>query len=586
MSGRVELGGDGEIAVTFAFDFATKEFVKALPGARFDWVSKSWRFEQSRAAAVVAALEPRGFAIAGAIRALSGDGAPSPHALAPVATPLDPNSVAAQSTQPESRGLTVRALNDRVAQVLVGAFTQPVWVWGEMGGFDRNAHRAYVWFDLLERDVQGGAAATLNCYVNAAVRGRLELALRNYNLTLTDGLRVLLRGRPELNAKTGRFQFVVDDIDAAFSVGDLIARREQILRVLREEAIAERNRDIALPVLPLRVALLTSANSDAYHDVVSVLRASGYAFDVAVFDVRVQGEDLERTVLAALAKVARAASRFDVCVVTRGGGSRVDLGWFDNLAVARAVALLPVKVVAAIGHQQDRSVLDDIALSRRTPTDAARMLVEHVQDAESNVEWLVERVQRVAAERTRQANEHLRRMGGELKAASVERMAAERARVDSVFPERLRGRADARVRVEQQRAARATARLSPSHLVRLVRVEQSRVERARVEMGRVANRRMQRAVDRLDRAEQSVHRTAPARVADAQRTLDELSMRTRLLDPARVLERGFAVLRTADGRFVTRAAQLAADQGVVARMADGTAEMVVTRVLPTEEHGD
>ena len=133
--------------------------------------------------------------------------------------------------------------------------------------------------------------------------------------------------------------------------------------------------------MPLRIGLVTSAASVAYHDFLDELDASGFAFRVGVCDVRVQGANAPHRVVWALRRLARISSALDAVVLVRGGGSRADLAPFDSDDVARAIAAMPLPVLTGIGHEIDRSVADEVAhTASKTPTASAQVLVERVME--------------------------------------------------------------------------------------------------------------------------------------------------------------------------------------------------------------
>ena len=138
------------------------------------------------------------------------------------------------------------------------------------------------------------------------------------------------------------------------------------------------NGALPMPLVPLRVGLVTSAGSAAYHDFVQELKASGLRFAVDVVDVRVQGAAASRRIVYGLRQLA--GRDLDVVVLARGGGSRADLAPFDTDTVARVIAAMPMPVVTGVGHEVDRSVADEVAhTSCKTPTACAQLLVERVR---------------------------------------------------------------------------------------------------------------------------------------------------------------------------------------------------------------
>src|SRR5262249_11965720 len=183
----------------------------------------------------------------------------------------------------------------------------------------------------------------------------------------------------EVYAPQGRVQLKMTAIDPVFTVGGIAVARERVVRGLAADGVLDRNACTAMPLVPLRVGLVTSVGSAAFHDFVHELGASGLAFRVAVVDVRVQGDNASRRIVYGLRQMA--VRELDVVVLVRGGGSRADLAPFDSDAVARAIVAMAVPVICGVGHETDRSVADQVAhTSCKTPTACAQLLVAQVRE--------------------------------------------------------------------------------------------------------------------------------------------------------------------------------------------------------------
>jgi exodeoxyribonuclease VII large subunit len=437
---------------------------------------------------------------------------------------------------------TVRELADAIKQVLQRGFRDGVWVRGEIEGLQqRNGH---TYFTLAERGDEGSAAVPVALFANIAYRLRGMLA--RHRLTLRDGLAVRIHGQVDFYAASGRLSLLMDGLDPTFTLGQLAADRDQLLRRLVAEGLLDRNRRRQLPVAPLRVGLVTSRNSAAWHDVLTELQRSGYAFRIVHADVRVQGQGAEAQVAAAIAAVA--ARQVDVVLVVRGGGARSDLATFDDERVARAIAACTVPVLTGLGHEIDRSVADEVAhTALKTPTACAAYVVALVQQAD-------QRAERAWAAIAAHSRDRLAR--GEERVADAARRAAARTRhAADVAHERLL--ADA------ARARRAASG-------RLVD-EQRRVERAGVRLASSGRRHVAVAARDVDRARSRLVRAAPRTANDGVRRLDALDARVHALDPARTLARGWSITRRADGSLVRAAAELAAGDQLVTTFAHGQA---------------
>ena len=510
MSREVIHDGAGALHVRFPFDRRLVDLVKSLPRRRWQAVEKVWWIPDDDVVVLVELLLPEGFAFDEAVRRLyeeRGGGREIVVAAAP------------------TENWTVGRLNREVKAALERAFPTSIWLAGEISGLNRNRHKRHWGFSLVERGPSGEVEFQVGAILFDETRKEIEkkLAAAGGPFALEDEIEVRVLVHVDLYDVWGAYRVVVEDLDVSFTLGEAARRREEIVRRLGAAGLLERNAALPFPELPLRVGLITSLNSDAYHDVLRTLGESGFAFEVVAHGARVQGRSTEPSVLNALDFFRMRQGYFDVVLICRGGGSRTDLAWFDSEALGRVVAELPIPVIVGIGHEQDVSVLDHVARRAKTPTAAAALLVERVELALDRIE------------------------------------VAGRAVLDG-----------AASLLEEARSARRDAAL------RLVRSSRRHVEAARVgllaatrQLGQAARRDLAGERARVDTAAAALRpRTARFLALEGER-LDARSRRLHLVHPRRVVERGYAILRGGDGRVVDDAAKVARGARVTAELRAG-----------------
>jgi len=514
--------GAGSFRVRFPFDRRLVELVKSLPRRRWHAGDKVWIVPDDDIVLLVDLLQPEGFefdeAAAGRYAGSGGT-----RTLRNTASPAAP-----EDGQPAH--WTVSRLNREVQAVLAAAFPQSIWLVGEISGFNRSRHKKHVGFSLIEREPTGEQAFQVQAILFDGVRQEIErkLAAAGNPFTLEDELEVRVKVRVDLYEAWGAYRVQVEDLDVAFTLGEAARRREEILRKLQTAGLLERNAALRLAELPLRLGLITSLNSDAYHDVLRTLAESGFAFTVTAHGARVQGRATESSVLNALDWFRARQAHFDVILICRGGGSRTDLAWFDTEALGRAVALFPIPIVSGIGHEQDVSVLDHVARRAKTPTAAAAMIVESVRLALRRVE---------------------------------ESLAGIFAEARSLLDTEGRNRRDA-----ARRLARATMR----------RIEAARaaLHAAARQLGQGARRDLAGELRRVTEGGRGLAPRAARAVALEGERLAARARRLYLVDPRRVVERGYAILRTPGGRVVVDAGTVEAGARVTAELKTGRLRLV------------
>ncbi len=266
-------------------------------------------------------------------------------------------------------------------QAVASTYPGPVWVHGEISGLRRTS-RGAIYFRLVDSDsnrhsltvgARGRIAMQMDRRLEEASVGRLR-----------DGIQVRISGIVEVDGDRSGIRLSLLDVDPAFTAGRMATDRAEVLRRLSADGTLGRNAGRPIPLVPLRVGLVTSRGSAAHADFCNHLRASNHRFRVTTVHASTQGDHAESTIVAGLALLS--TQPVDVIVLTRGGGSKLDLAAFDRERVARAIADAPVPVITGIGHDIDRTVADEAAsISVKTPTAAAEWLTAAVGEFSDRV---------------------------------------------------------------------------------------------------------------------------------------------------------------------------------------------------------
>ena len=442
----------------------------------------------------------------------------------------------------ERQVLRPSQLNALARDLLEGSFPQ-VWVEGEISNFSRPAS-GHAYFTLKD------ARAQVRCALFRSNAARLRFAPR-------DGMLVLARGRLTLYEARGDYQLVLEHLEEA-GEGALRRAFEELKARLAAEGLFETSRKRPLPAFIRRLAVITSPRGAAVRDVLSVLARRFPLLEVDVLPVPVQGEGAAAQILDMLQRAGR-AGRYDLVLLTRGGGSLEDLWAFNDEALARAIAASPVPVVAAVGHEVDVSLADFAAdLRAPTPSAAAELVVPDRTE-------LADRLRR-----DRQRFDALLARG---LAARAQRLDQALLKLQALRPqlrlERGRHRLDA-LRHRLGQAWRSPAAGRSERLARLLR----RLDQAH------PRRRLDAHRHRLGLIERSLA-AMPARLLQPRRLqLRGLARALEGVSPLATLGRGYAIVFDARGQVLRRAAEAKVGDMLLTRLADGELHV---KVEPRED---
>ena len=320
---------------------------------------------------------------------------------------------------------------------------------------------------------------------------------------IENGLQLVVRGRLALYEQKGEFQLNAVTVEPA-GLGALQLAFEQLKKQLAEEGLFDPARKKPIPMLPQRIAIVTSPTGAAIRDVLNVLGRRFDGLHVQVYPVRVQGREASREIAAAVRHLSRWRLH-DVVLICRGGGSLEDLWAFNEETVARAVAACAIPTISAIGHETDFTICDFVAdLRAPTPSAAAEIVIRAKSEIRAQVDHMAGRVRHVVESRVRSYRHELRHL------ASSDRL--------GLMPRRIAMRRE-------------------------------RLNRSRVTLSRLLEARARSMRARLVAVNEPLLRF-PALVAHERQRLRAAAATLEAVSPLSVLSRGYAIAfsRTRRGR--------------------------------------
>lgn len=287
--------------------------------------------------------------------------------------------------------LSLYELNAWVKRSLHACLPDTCWVQAELSDVRTN-YSGHCYLEFVQKDAKGG---NLIAKARGTIWSNVFKMLKPYfeqetGQAFVAGIKVLVRVSVDFHELYG-YSLTVTDIDPTYTVGDMARRRREILRQLEEEGVVNLNKELEMPVLPQRVAVISSPTAAGYGDFCNQLEHNPYGFDfrIQLFPAVMQGDRVEDSVIAALDAVYAQPDDWDVVVIIRGGGATSDLSGFDTYPLAANCAQFPLPIITGIGHERDDTVIDSVAHTRvKTPTAAAEYLIARMLEASDRLdEW-------------------------------------------------------------------------------------------------------------------------------------------------------------------------------------------------------
>ena len=291
--------------------------------------------------------------------------------------------------------ITLLELNGRVKSTLQFEMPDAYWVQAEISGISPSG-QGHCYLELVQKDATGRnflAKAKANIWRGTWLKLKPFFEAQTGE-TLKVGMKVLLQVTVTFHEVYG-YSLVVQDIDPTYTMGDMARRRKEILDQLEKDGVIGLNHELEIPLVPQRIAVISSATAAGWGDFRNQLEGNvyGFRFYMKLFPALMQGDDVERSVISALDAVAARRDRFDVVVIIRGGGAVSELSCFDSYNLAYNIANFPLPVITGIGHERDDTVADVVAHTKvKTPTAAAEFIINRVFDSASDLENLTRRM--------------------------------------------------------------------------------------------------------------------------------------------------------------------------------------------------
>ena len=313
--------------------------------------------------------------------------------------------------------ITLLELNGRVKSTLQFEMPDAYWVQAEISSISPSG-QGHCYLELVQKDATGRnflAKAKANIWRGTWLKLKPYFEAQTGE-TLKVGMKVLLQVTVTFHEVYG-YSLVVQDIDPTYTMGDMARRRKEILEQLEKDGVIGLNRELEIPALPQRIAVISSATAAGWGDFRDQLANNiyGFRFYVKLFPAAMQGDDVERSVISALNAVALRRDDFDVVIIIRGGGAVSELSCFDSYNLAFNIANFPLPVITGIGHERDDTVADVVAHTKvKTPTAAAEFIINRVFDTASELENLTRRMSDAITEKMNAEKVRIERMSQKL----------------------------------------------------------------------------------------------------------------------------------------------------------------------------
>lgn len=478
--------------------------------------------------------------------------------------------------------LSLFELQNQVKNSLEDSFSFPVWVIAEISEMTVN-RSGHCYLDLVETQpgtdqVIARCRATIWSYSFRMLRPYFETTTGQ---AFSEGLKVLLQAKVEYHEVYG-FSLNIRDIDPVYTLGDLARQRRDIIRKLQEDGVFDMNKELELPVVPQRIAVISSPTAAGLQDFIDQLHNNPhqFVFYTKLFPAVMQGSEAPRSIMDALERIYEYEDLFDAVVIIRGGGAQLDLACFDQYELAFYVAQFPLPVITGIGHDKDDTVVDLVAHTRmKTPTAVAEFLIAGALRFSQELKELEQQFIELISDQLDSKKSRLSEAAGQLNVLVNKMIVAQQNRLE-IAGIQLSNRSQSYLKVQQSDLKQ---KLSETKNIteRFITNQNHRLDYSGNKLNYSFREQILKNRNLLNHFEHLIRIQALEVIRSEKKNLNAVAEKLRLVDPQNILKRGYS-LTIVEGKILKSVKQISIGDKLETRVSDGTIESTIEKISNKE----
>jgi len=471
--------------------------------------------------------------------------------------------------------LTLFELSQQIKNTLNETFQSAVWVVAEISEMKEN-RSGHCYLELVEKEeenIVARARATIWSYTYRMLKPYFETSTGQL---FTQGLKILVQVSVEYHPAYG-LSLNIKDIDPAYTVGDLALQRKEIIERLQREGVFDMNKELMLPLVPQKIAVISSKTAAGYQDFMNQLETNslGVRFYTHLFEAYMQGNEAVPSIIRALEQIFQYEDFFDAVAIIRGGGATADLSCFDNYELAFNITQFPLPVVTGIGHEKDDTIADMVAHTRmKTPTAVAEFFINGTELFYDRLMQLEEEVVNNARENVETLHRELESLAGDFQQMTSQFVSKKSIQLTSIGNKLQHG---VNRFAFNKKYELNNIRHDLHSAVSVWNVEKrNNLERQQRNLKSLTGEVILKEMSKFDRLESSLKNGALHLLSKENERLHLSENAVRLLNPEKVLKRGYT-LTLKEGIIVKSVKQVAVDDELETRFADGNVKSKITK---------
>lgn len=471
--------------------------------------------------------------------------------------------------------LTLLQLNELIKDALTGAFPTSVWVIAEVSELKENRN-GHCYLELIEKqgaEIVARTRATIWSYTYRMLKPYFETTTGQY---FTQGIKILVQVSVEYHSAFG-LSLNIKDIDPVYTVGDMAMQRKEIINRLQNEGVFEMNKELELPLVPQKIAVISSATAAGFQDFINQLdnNESGFKFYTKLFQATMQGAETVPSIINALERIFQYEDFFDAVVIIRGGGATADLSSFDNYDLAYNLTQFPLPIITGIGHEKDDTIIDLVAHTRlKTPTAVAEFFIKGMERFYDRMLEMENEIVRLTRDSIDSHQEQLEQAASNLKyavTAFINKSQTELTRKGNELQRNVK-----QFSYQKEHELNSLQHQIKSTLLLWFAVSKTGLEQRRLKLKHVVSKSLFGQKTVLNHYKDLLAGRAEKKILREQERIHFHENTARLIHPENVLKRGYTITLK-EGRIVKSAKQIELNEEIETRFSDGTVKSKIVK---------
>ncbi|HTE25205.1 exodeoxyribonuclease VII large subunit [Flavitalea sp.] len=460
----------------------------------------------------------------------------------------------------DKRVFSLLEVSKSIQKTLTERYTSSFWIKGEVNKLNLYAQSGHCFPELVEKK-DGRVIAELKSVLWRDDYTRINRQfLEVLHEPLKDGITILFSARIQFDPVFG-LSLRITEIDPWYSLGELEKEKQLSIARLQAEGIFDQNKNLAFPLLPKRIAIISVESSKGYSDFMKIMNGNSweYRFFSMLFPAFLQGDKAVPSIIYQLKRIRQVIAHFDVVAIIRGGGGDVGLTCYNDYELAKTIALYPLPVITGIGHSTNETVTEMVAFKNAiTPTELADFLLQHyhefsvpLQEAEN---MLVQKANRLI----REEKTSLINLAKYLRSVTRSTISNDKQAIEF--------------------ASKSLLQYSKNALLR----SETTLKQFSRQLSGSANLWISRSLDALDGQRTALATSSRALIKQRARDLQNMEKVISILSPLQVLKRGYS-FTTVNGKLVTTINEIKKGDKIITTVTDGSIASTVTSTKITTQ---